>query len=166
MSGVDTAAGLTSAGKAGTPRRNVVAPDAVILRSPRNTASVSYTLPPGFILGTVDGGATDARALALAEYLRERAAAFSLSADVNQADQIAQAGMALLDAAAKAETLAADDPTLTALSEAGCFETMPDNQARFVETPQLRAAVQRPISGAPMAGEQILALLVNNAGRG
>ena len=74
--------------------------------------------------------------------------------------------MALLDAAAMAETMPADDPTLTALSEAGRFETMPDNQARFLETPQLRAAVQRPISGAPMRGEQILALLVNNAGRG
>lgn len=126
----------------------------------------SHAPSPGLILGTVDDGTTDARALALAEYLRERAAAFSLSADVNQAEQIAHAGMALLDAAAIAETLQADDPTLIALSEAGHFETMPDQQARFLETPQLRAAVQRPISGAPMAGEQILALLVHSAGRG
>lgn len=161
-----TVAGLTSAGKAGTPRRNVVAPDAVILRLYRKPHRPQPRSQSGLILGTVDGGATDARALALAEYLRERAAGFSLSADVNQADQIAQAGMALLDAAAMAETLTAGDPTLIALSEAGRFETMPDNKARFLETPQLRAAVQRPISGAPMAGEQILALLVYSAGRG
>jgi hypothetical protein len=114
----------------------------------------------------VDGRAPDARALALAEYLRERAAAFSLSADVNEADQIAQAGMALLDAASTAEALPADDPTLIALSEAGRFESMPGGKARFVETPRLRAAVQRPISGAPMAGAQILALLVDSACNG
>jgi hypothetical protein len=114
----------------------------------------------------VDGRATDARALALAEYLRERAASFSLSADVNQAHQIAQAGMALLDAASIAETLLADDPILIALSEAGRFESMPGDRARFVETAQLRAAVQRPLSGTPMAGKQILTLLVDTAVRG
>jgi hypothetical protein len=114
----------------------------------------------------MDGDATDARALALAEYLRERAAAFSLSADVNEAGQIARAGMALLDAAALAETLPADDPSLIALSEAGRFESMPGNAARFVETPPLRAAVQRPISGSPMSGEQILTLLVDSVRNG
>ena len=102
--------------------------------------------------------------MALAEYMRERAAAFSLSADVNDADQIAQAGMALLDAAAIAETLPTDDPTLIALSEAGRFESMPGDKAHLVETPRLRAVVQRPISGAPMAERQILALLVDSAG--
>ena len=102
--------------------------------------------------------------MALAEYMRERAAAFSLSADVNDADQIAQAGMALLDAAAIAETLPTDDPTLIALSEAGRFESMPGDKAHFVETPRLRAVVQRAISGAPMAERQILALLVDSAG--
>lgn len=117
----------------------------------------------GLILGGVDSRGTDARALALAEYLRERAASFSLSADVTGTDQIAQAGMALLDAASIAEKLLADDPTLTALSEAGCFESMPGGKARFVETPQLRAAVQRPVSGTPLVGRQILALLVDTA---
>ena len=74
--------------------------------------------------------------------------------------------MALLDAASTAEALPADDPTLIALSEAGRFESMPGGKARFVETPRLRAAVQRPISGAPMAGAQILALLVDSARHG
>lgn len=128
------------------------------------TTCVGIRFPvPRLILGGVDYSPNDARGLALAEYLRERAAAFSLSADVNGADQIAQAGMALLDAASMAEKLPTDDPTLIALSEAGRFESMPGNKARFVETPQLRAAVQRPIAGAPMAGEQILALLVDIA---
>jgi hypothetical protein len=156
-----------SAGRAGTPRWNVVAADATILRPPTATIPPAHaSRPRGLILERVDGGAADARALALAEYLRERAAALSLSADVNEAHQIAQAGMALLDAAATAETLPAEDPTLIALSEAGRFETMPGNKARFVETPRLRAAVQRPISGAPMAGQQILALLVDSAAHG
>jgi hypothetical protein len=118
------------------------------------------------MLEGVNESAADARALALAEYLRARAAAFSLSADVNEADQIARAGMALLDAASAAEALPADDPTLVALSEAGRFESMPGNVARFVETPRVRAAVQRPISGTPMTGEQILSLLVDSARHG
>lgn len=112
------------------------------------------------------GHAADARAMALAEYLRARAASFSLSADVNDAHQIAKAGMALLDAAAIAQTLHTSDPTLLALSEAGRFESMPDDRARFRETPSLRAAVQRPISGTPMTGRQILSLLVDTVRRG
>jgi hypothetical protein len=110
--------------------------------------------------------AADARALALAAYLRERAASFSLSADVNDAHKIARAGMALLDAATIAETFRTDDPTLQALSEAGRFESMPDDTARFLETAPLRAAIQRPITGSAMTGRQILTLMVDTARRG
>ena len=108
----------------------------------------------------------DARAAALAAYLRQRAAAFSLSADVNDEQHIAAAGMALLDAARLAERLSSTDERLIALSDAGRFETMPDSKARFIETDELRAAVQRPISGAPMSGHDILTLLVHTARRG
>jgi hypothetical protein len=105
----------------------------------------------------------DARAAALAIYLRRRAAAFSLSADVNNEQHIARAGMALLDAAIIAERLSATDERLTALSEAGAFETMPDGKALFLESAELRAAVQRPLSGPPMSGHEVLRLLVETA---
>jgi hypothetical protein len=107
------------------------------------------------------GHEPDSRAAALADYLRWRAAAFSLSADVSNEHHIAAAGMALLDAATIAERFSPTDERLTALSEAGCFETMPDNKARFLETAELRAAVQRPLAGTPMSGREILALLVD-----
>jgi len=109
------------------------------------------------------GDVPDTRAAALAAYLRRRAAAFSLSADVNDEQLIARAGMALLDAAMIAEKLSARDGRLTALSEAGRFETMPGGGARFVETAELRAAIQRPLSGTPLSGHDIVALLVDTA---
>lgn len=71
--------------------------------------------------------------------------------------------MALLDAASIAEGLHSQSPILTSLSEAGRFESMPGGAARFCETRQMRAAVQRPISGHPMTGQEILALLVDTA---
>jgi hypothetical protein len=49
--------------------------------------------------------AGDPRAEALADYLRQRASAFSLSADATGEQHIATAGMSLLDAAALAESL-------------------------------------------------------------
>jgi hypothetical protein len=107
--------------------------------------------------------ASDPRADALAGYLRDRAAAFSFSADSTNGQHIAAAGMALLDAAALAERLPATDRRLRRLSGAGCFETMHDGSSAFLETPDLRAAVQRPLSGAPMSGADILALLVLTA---
>jgi hypothetical protein len=113
------------------------------------------------------GGRTpDPRAQALAGYLRERAAAFSLSADSTGEQHVATAGMALLDAAACAERLASTDRRLEVLSRAGCFEAMPGGSCRFVETHDLRAVVQRPLSGSPMSGEQILDLLAGIAGGG
>lgn len=105
----------------------------------------------------------DPRAQALADYLRERASAFSLSADSTNEHHIAQAGMALLDAAALAGRLPRSDHRLHALSAAGRFEAMPGGGCRFVETPALRAIVQRPLSGTPMSGDQILDLLAANA---
>lgn len=106
---------------------------------------------------------SDPRAVALADYLSQRAAAFSLSADVRDEQQIAHAGMALLDASRIAAELQPTDERLTALSEAGLFETMPDEKAIFLETAELRAAIQRPLSGSPMSGHEILALLVATA---
>jgi len=105
----------------------------------------------------------DPRAVALADYLRQRASAFSLSADSTDEQHIARAGMALLDAAALAEELVAGDGRLKALSDASCFEAMADGACRFVETPRLRSVVQRPLAGSPMSGEQILDLLVTGA---
>lgn len=113
------------------------------------------------------GGQTvDPRAQALADYLRERAAAFSLSADSTGEQHVATAGMALLDAAALAERLASADRRLVALSRAGCFEAMPGGSCRFVETHDLRAVVQRPLAGSPMSGDRILDLLAATAAGG
>lgn len=109
----------------------------------------------------VTAAGTDPRAAALAVYLRRHASAFSMSSDVNKEPHIARAGMALLDAAELAEGLFPWDPRLVALSEAGRFESMPDNTALFLETAALRAAVQRPLAGDPMSGPEILALLVD-----
>jgi hypothetical protein len=105
----------------------------------------------------------DPRAWALADYLRERAAAFSLSADSTGEQHVADAGMALLDAAAEAERLESTDRRLAALSRAGRFESMPGGTSRFVETPDLRAVVQRPLAGYPVTGRQILDQLVERA---
>lgn len=102
----------------------------------------------------------DPRAAALAGFLRGRAAAFSLSADVNGSSRIADAGMALLDAAVLASRLAPDDPMLVALSEAGLFESMPGGRARVVETPELLRALRRPISGAARDADHILRAIV------
>lgn len=87
----------------------------------------------------------DARAVALAEYLRRSAAAFSLSADVTGAPRTAEVGMALLDAALVAESLPAYDRGIRVLSEAGAFESMPDGRALFVESSETRAAVRRAL---------------------
>ena len=46
------------------------------------------------------------------------------------------------------------------LSEAGLFESMPGGGARFLETLQIRAAIQRPLIRDPQDGEQIIAYLV------
>lgn len=102
----------------------------------------------------------DPRAVALADFLRDRAAAFSLSADVNDSPQIADLGMVLLDAAILAEQLPADDVGLGAMSEAGLFESMPDNAARVVETPEVRRALQRPVSGNPYDAIEVIRAIV------
>lgn len=111
-------------------------------------------------LAAESGPGPDARAAALADYLRERAAAFSLSADVLGSQSTASAGMALLDAAHIAEAMTTNDPRLAVLSEAGLFESMPEGRARFLETNGIRAAIQRPLICDPQGGEQIIARLV------
>ncbi|MGH3317101.1 MAG: hypothetical protein ACRDO0_13235, partial [Nocardioidaceae bacterium] len=93
-------------------------------------------------------------------YLRQRAADFSFSADVNDAQTTARAGMALLDAALLAEAMPERDRRLRELSEAHCFESLPEREARFLETPAIRSAVQRPLSGEPMTGAQVIDLIV------
>jgi hypothetical protein len=105
-------------------------------------------------------GAPDARAVALADYLRRCAASFSMSADVTDVDSTAEAGMALLDAAAAAEAMSSDDTRIKVLSEAGLFESMPRGEARFLETPQVSAAIRRTLMSAPQGGEAILGKLV------
>ncbi|HEY6797864.1 MAG TPA: hypothetical protein VI248_24575 [Kineosporiaceae bacterium] len=105
----------------------------------------------------------DPRAQALAQYLRERATAFSLSADSTGEQHIARAGMALLDAAWLAEQLPGTDHRLAALTAAGRFEAMPGGSCHFVETPRLRAVVQRPLAGSPVSAEEIVDLLAANA---
>jgi hypothetical protein len=99
----------------------------------------------------------------LARYLRSWASAFSLSADITDLSTTADAGMALLDAAAIADSMHSDDPRLKALSAAGLFESAPDGQAIFVETVDVRAAIRRPIASGPQDGPAILTLLVNTA---
>jgi hypothetical protein len=70
--------------------------------------------------------------------------------------------MALLDAANLAESMAAEDERLVALSDAGCFESMPDGTAVFVGTPRLVAVIRRPLSGADMTGAKILTALADS----
>jgi len=106
---------------------------------------------------------SDPRALALAGYLRDRAAAFSLSADSTGEQHIASAGMALLDAAEVAERLSAVDTRLATLTRAGRFESQQDGTSRFLETDGVRRVIQRPLSGAPMSGQEIVDLLVASA---
>ena len=101
----------------------------------------------------------DPRGAALARYLRDRAADFSMSADATTQQHVARAGMALLDAAAIAENLTRTDPDLDRLSDAGCFESMPNQGFRFAESEAIRAAVQRPLAGEPATGRDILALI-------
>jgi hypothetical protein len=106
---------------------------------------------------------TDPRARSLADYLRQRAADFSFSADVNDAQTTARAGMTLLDAALLAEAMPEGDRRLRALSEAHCFESLPEREALFLETPAIRSAVQRPLAGEPMTGVQVIDLIVATA---
>lgn len=113
------------------------------------------------------GGAStrpgDVRSLALADYLRRSAAAFSLSADVTGTPSTAAAGMVLLDAAKIAESLRTDDPEIRILSEAGLFESMPGGGAAFVEVPEIRAAVQRALVSDVEDGAAVIAKLVATA---
>ncbi len=105
----------------------------------------------------------DARSVALADYLRRSAAAFSMSADVTGAASTAEAGMALLDAAVLAESLSGEDARIRVLSEAGLFESMPGGRAGFVEVPEIRAAVLRALVSGAEDGAAIIAKLVATA---
>ncbi|HSE69821.1 MAG TPA: hypothetical protein VLA97_03610 [Nocardioidaceae bacterium] len=98
----------------------------------------------------------DPRADALAVYFRERAAAFSLSADVTDTPHTAAAGLALLDAAAEASGLTGEDRRLRALSESGAFESMPDGGARFHESRAVHHTVQRLVLSDAVDGAEIV----------
>jgi hypothetical protein len=108
----------------------------------------------------------DARAAALAHYLRECAASFSMSADVTGVQDTARAGMALLDAAVVADAMVTSDARLRVLSEAGLFESMPDGRARFMETQEIRAAILRPLVSDRQTGVQIIVGLVASIAEG
>lgn len=105
---------------------------------------------------------SDPRAAALAAYLRRQAATFSLSADVNDAQTTAEAGMSLLDAARLAEQIPENNAWLERLSRARRFETMPDRQAMFLETAAVRSAIQRSLTGH-MSGAEVLDLVLATA---
>jgi hypothetical protein len=102
----------------------------------------------------------DPRAAALAGFLRDRAGLFSLSADVNNAPHIADAGMSLLEAAAVAENLQTGDPILVEMSERGLFESMPQGGARVVETEELGRSLSRSILGHARDGRSVLTELM------
>ncbi len=108
----------------------------------------------------------DPRAFALAEFLRERAALYSLSADVNDSSHLAEAGMALLEAAAIAGALRPRDPLMVQLSERGLFESMPGQTARVVDSHELRRALQRSIVGEVRDGQVVLSDLVETLSPG
>jgi hypothetical protein len=108
-------------------------------------------------------GSEDARSVALAQYLRRSAAAFSLSSDVRDAADTAEAGMVLLDAALIAESLPAHHEALRVLSEAGLFESMPHGKAVFVESPEIRASIQRALVSDKEDGAAIIAKLIATA---
>lgn len=99
---------------------------------------------------------TDPRATALAGFLRERAALFSLSADVNNSPHVAEAGMALLEAAAIAQDLRPMDPLLVGMSERGLFESMPNGGSRVVDSDELGRSLSRSILGKPRDGRRVL----------
>ncbi|WP_146605097.1 hypothetical protein [Jiangella anatolica] len=106
----------------------------------------------------------DARALALAIFLRRWAGAFSFSADALDSPGTARSGMTLLDAAQRAEQLAPDDPVIVVLSEAGHFEAMPGGHARFIETVEVRRAVLRLFAGPAFDEGQVLAAIADASG--
>lgn len=129
-------------------------------RSNAHVNSPASCLMPEERRRSADGWSPDARGAALAQYLRERAAAFSMSADVTGVQDTARAGMALLDAATVADAMSTSDARLRLLSEAGLFESMPEGRARFTETPEVRAAIQRPLVSDRHTGVEIIAELV------
>jgi hypothetical protein len=107
--------------------------------------------------------AGEPRSIALAAYLRRTAAVFSMSADVTNSARTAEAGMALLDAAEVAEAIPAGDARIRILSEAGLFESMPQGGAVFVESPEIRRSVRRPLVASHEGGTAIIAGLVATA---
>jgi hypothetical protein len=86
-----------------------------------------------------------------------------MSADVNVQQHTARAGMALLDAALLAERLTSNDYRLRLLSEAGRFETMPDETFVVVESAGMRAVLQRPLAGVSLTGDEVLTSLARAA---
>ena len=108
---------------------------------------------------------SEPRADALAHFLRHEAGAISLSAEMTTLRHLVTVGMALLDAAALADSLRRDDPILQQLSEAGCFESIPDGRATFLSTDAIRRAILRPISGVDESGADILHSIVSACGR-
>jgi hypothetical protein len=100
--------------------------------------------------------APDPRALALSVFLREQAAGFALSADVNDSPHIAEAGMALLAAADLAARLYSREPLLVEMSERGMFESMPDHGSRVVPRDEINRFIRRGLVEGPRDPEAIL----------
>lgn len=117
---------------------------------------------PGNAHGSGPSG-VDPRAAALARYLRQTAAVFSMSADATDSASTADLGMALLDAARIAEAMPSADPRIRIMSEARLFESMPEGKSVFVEVAEIRRAVRRTLVSGPQDGASIIARLATTA---
>lgn len=104
----------------------------------------------------------DPRAAALSRFLRDRAALFSLSADVNDSAEIAEAGMSLLEAAAVAQQMVSSDPLLVTMSERGLFESMPHGAARVVDSVAVGQSLARSIMRGSRDGRTVLVDLLDS----
>lgn len=105
----------------------------------------------------------DPRSAALARYLRETAAHLSLSDDATALAGTSETGMALLDAAFIAEAIPASDPRLRLLSEAGLFESPPHGDVAFVDRPEIREALRRPLTSDREGAAGIITKLLATA---
>jgi hypothetical protein len=106
--------------------------------------------------GTSPDGHADVRGVALADYLRSRAA--TSSGDVDNAG--------LLEAADIAEALPVGDARLLTLSDAGHFGSSPGGRVLFLETPAVRAEVRRQLASRQPGAvvlEQLVASVTTRA---
>lgn len=88
-----------------------------------------------------------------------------MSADATDSASTADVGMALLDAARIAEAMPSADPRIRTLSEANLFESMPGDEAVFIEVADIRRTLRRTLVSGPQDGPSIIAQLITTAGK-